>query len=94
MALMMDIAMFMESINVLLLLGLLYIYSQNYRQIKAKFSLGLIFFALFFLVENILTLYFNITFMQVYLIIELPTLILHTIQTVGFSILLFITWKD
>jgi len=37
--------------NVILLLCLLFIYARNYEQIKSKFSLGLIIFILFLLVQ-------------------------------------------
>ncbi|MDI6886019.1 MAG: hypothetical protein QMD22_06700 [archaeon] len=39
--------------NVVLLLCLLYMYARNYRQIKSKFSLGLIIFIIFLLVQAI-----------------------------------------
>jgi hypothetical protein len=39
--------------NVILLLCLLFIYARNYEQIKSKFSLGLIIFIIFLLVQAI-----------------------------------------
>ncbi|EKQ54686.1 MAG: hypothetical protein B655_0679 [Methanobacterium sp. Maddingley MBC34] len=39
--------------NIALLLGLFYIYWQNYKEIKSKFNLGLIFFASFLLLQSI-----------------------------------------
>ncbi len=37
--------------NVVLLLGLLYIYLQNYRKLKSRFSLGLMMFAVVLLLQ-------------------------------------------
>jgi len=39
--------------NIVLLVGLFYIYWQNYKQIKSKFNLGLIFFAAFLLLQSL-----------------------------------------
>ncbi|BDZ69865.1 hypothetical protein [Methanobacterium petrolearium] len=39
--------------NILLLVGLFYIYWQNYKEIKSKFNLGLIFFATFLLLQSL-----------------------------------------
>ncbi len=91
---MMNFAMLMEALNIIILIFLLHIYTQNYKHIKAKFSLGLVFFASFFLLESMLALYFNITMMDFYAALELPTLVLHTLKTAGLIVLLFITWRS
>lgn len=39
--------------NIVLLGSLFYIYWQNYREIKSKFNLGLIFFATFLLLQSL-----------------------------------------
>lgn len=44
-------------INILLLLGLLYVYGSSFRKIKAEFTAGLLFFAGLLLVQNLLALY-------------------------------------
>jgi hypothetical protein len=44
-------------LNILLLLGLLYIYGNSLRRVKAEFTAGLLFFAAILLVQNFLALY-------------------------------------
>lgn len=39
--------------NVILLIGLLYTYWKTYKQIKSKFTIGLLYFASFLLLQNI-----------------------------------------
>ena len=43
-----------EGVNILLLLGLLYVYIGTYRKVKSKFTLGLIFFTSAFLLKSIM----------------------------------------
>jgi hypothetical protein len=40
--------------NVCLLLGLLYTYWKTYKEVKSKFTIGLLYFATFLLIQNIL----------------------------------------
>ena len=39
--------------NVILLIGLLYAYWKTYKQIRSKFTIGLLYFASFLLLQNI-----------------------------------------
>ena len=39
--------------NVILLIGLLYAYWKTYKEIKSKFTIGLLYFASFLLLQNI-----------------------------------------
>jgi len=40
-------------VNVILLIGLLYAYWKTYKQIRSKFTIGLLYFASFLLLQNI-----------------------------------------
>jgi len=40
--------------NVILLIGLLYAYWKTYKEVKSKFTIGLLYFASFLLIQNIL----------------------------------------
>ena len=44
--------------NVCLLLGLLYLYWDTYRQVKSKFTIGLLYFSTFLLFQNIVSTIF------------------------------------
>lgn len=85
-------------INVALLLGLFYIYWNSYNKIRSEFTLGLIFFALVLLAQNV----FETTFLVLLSVsgIYNHELIAHSlelsainiIQFVALSILFKITW--
>lgn len=45
-----------EIINIVLLLGLLYVYVNSYRKVKSEFTMGLIFFVSAFLVKSVMLL--------------------------------------
>lgn len=48
------IAIAVGVINISLLLGLFYIYWNSYRKIKSEFTIGLMYFSLFLLAQNVL----------------------------------------
>lgn len=58
MALLVDIVRAFIVLNVLLLLGLAYVWGRNYTQLRSKHSLGLLLFAVLLLGENALAAYF------------------------------------
>ncbi len=53
----MDASMYTAGLNVVLLLGLVIVYSRIYRDTHAQFSLGLMIFSLILFVQNILSVY-------------------------------------
>ncbi len=80
--------------NVLLLVLLLYIYWDNYKNIKSIFNLGLIMFALFLLLQNVLLSGF-LLFGQAFQITELglPLFILNITEFIGLFFLFIVTWR-
>ena len=58
MTLLVDVARVAIVANLLLLLGLVYVWGDNYRRLHSKHALGLVLFAGFLLVENGFALYF------------------------------------
>ena len=93
MALMMSITTILTVISTILLILLLDVYSSNLKMARSGFTIGLFIFALLFLVQNIVSLYFYITMMNYYASgVELHAFILTLIQAIGFAILLKITW--
>lgn len=78
--------------NIALLITLLYIYWQNYREIKSKFNLGLIFFAGFLMLQSIF-LTASILFHGGFARGEGVLLIINNlILFIALSILVKITW--
>lgn len=84
----------LTGISTIFLLGLLYVYYKNLKQAKSKFTIGLFLFALLFLAQNLVSLYYYITMMEYYAPeVEVHVFILTLLQAVGFMILLKITWE-
>ncbi|MGZ7109666.1 MAG: hypothetical protein ACXVHW_11900 [Methanobacterium sp.] len=84
------IAAFIELLNIGLLIGLLYLYTKSYRQIKIGFTVGLILFALLLLIKSIFTIIFINVDADVF--IGRPVYIGGFIELVALIILLKITW--
>jgi len=81
-------------INVILTIVLVIIYFKNYRTISSKITLGLVLFAIAFLVQSILNFFFyNILLQQG--IFGLTTFYLSAglFQMVALLILVWVTWK-
>ncbi len=86
--------------NIGILSGLLYFYWNSYKQLKSKFTIGLLYFALILLIQNILAIIALAVFLllgieiheiggaEIYSILLLVTLA----QLVALIILFKITW--
>ncbi len=80
--------------STILLGALLYIYSKNLRKITSKFTIGLLVFAILFLVQNAISLFFYFTMMEYYVpAVQMHVFILTLLQAIAFGILLKITWE-
>lgn len=81
-------------LNSLLLLSLLYLHGKNLLRIRTSFTAGLTLFALLFLAENLVSLYYYSTNMPYYVnAVETHVFILSLLQTIAFSIMNWISWK-
>lgn len=80
--------------NICLLLGLLYIYIGNLKQAKSEFTLGLVIFALFLLLQNIaftIFLFAHKDFGRPGL--GGPLIFIKIIELIAYAVLFKITWK-
>ena len=94
MAALMTLTTILTAVSALMLAALLHVYIRNLRKIKSNFTIGLLIFALLFLVQNIVSLYFYLTMMQYYVpAVELHVFIFTLLQTIGFALLLKLTWE-
>lgn len=90
----MNVTTVITAISTIFLLGLLYVYYKNLRQAKSKFTIGLFLFALLFLIQNLVSLYYYTTMMKYYTPeVEVHVFILNILQAIGFAVLLKITWE-
>jgi hypothetical protein len=84
------IAIIIETANIGLLSGLLYLYIKSYRQIKIGFTVGLILFASFLLLKSIFTV--GILIVESDALIGRPIYMGGIIEFIALAILLKITW--
>lgn len=83
----------LTAISVVLLVVLLVVYFRNLKQVRSKLLIGLIVFAFVFLIQNFVTLYFFLSMLDYYVpAVEVHIFLFSLLQTIGFSILLWITW--
>ena len=91
----MELAVIFEIVNVVLLLFLLNIYVQNYREMKTHLGLGLIIFAGFLLLQNLIGVYFHFVMVDYYSFEVMGhARILSAVQTVALLVLSYVTWKE
>ena len=85
-----QIVAFFSLLNVILLIGLIWIYLSSFRKVRAQFTLGLVFFAALFLVQNLIALYSFLTMFMYYAAgVEGIVLAITVVQTAALSIMLW-----
>lgn len=81
-------------INVVLLIGLLVTYGNSYRKVRSEFTVGLIFFAAFFLIQNLLSLYSYLAMFMFYASgVSALVLAITVAQTAGLAVLVWMSWR-
>jgi hypothetical protein len=89
-----QIVLGLNGINVLLTVVLIYIFFRNHMLVKSKMTLGMLFFAVMFLIENALSLYFyNSLLMQGITSITTFHLVVKFFEMIGLLVLLYVTWE-
>ena len=82
------------AVNVLLTVVLIAIYLRNHKVVKSKMTLGMLFFAAAFLIENALSFYFYNTLLATGLhSLTTFNLVLKAIEMAGLLVLLYVTWE-
>lgn len=82
------------ALNLVLVGLLLFVYASSYRKLRTGFTLGLLVFAGFFLVQNLITLFSYVTMMSYYVAgVDLHVALFTWAQTAGLGVLVFTTWK-
>lgn len=90
----MTASMWLSGLNILLILGLLYVYGRTLAKTRSMFSLGLALFAFLFLIHNTVSFYFQFIMMPLYTEgVQSFVFIFTLLQAAAFSILNWITWK-
>jgi len=85
-----ELAAFFSVVNVLLLVGLIWIYANSFWKVRAQFTAGLLFFAALFMAQNLMSLYSFLTmFMDYASGISQMVLAITIVQTAGLAIILW-----
>ena len=100
MSLWFDVARAAHALNVLLLVGLGYIWVRNYLEFRSKHTLGLLLFSVFLLVENAFALYIYLVdpTLSVWFASAVPDIawqammVLPVLEALGIGFLLWVTW--
>ena len=81
-------------VNVLLAISLIIVYGDSFRKIRAEFAAGLLFFAGFLLLQNLLTLYSYVAmFMYFSSGVEMLVLGITIAQTAGLLVFLWLSQR-
>ena len=89
-----EVSALFSFVNVLLLLGLIWVYGNGFRKIRAQFTAGLLFFAGLFLVQNLLALYSFLAMFMYYAADVGGFVLAYTIvQTAGLVVLLWLSLR-
>ncbi len=82
------------SISVALLVTLLILYGRNLREVRSPFAVGLVLFALLFLIENLVGIYsyFQLSAQRFGPDVALPMLYLNVAEAAAFGVLVAISW--
>lgn|GEM_PF-712207 len=78
-----------------LLLGLVIVYGRNARDIRSRFTIGLLVFGLAFLAQNVLAIWVYVSMNDQFLgaNVAMPLLVLNAASLAGFSALFLVTWR-
>ena len=81
-------------VNILLLAGLIVVYGNSFRRVRAEFTAGLLFFSGVFLVQNFLAFYSYVA-MFMYFASDVSGLVLAitVAQTAGLAVLLWMSLR-
>lgn len=81
-------------VNIILTVLLIFVYYRNHKLIRSKMTLGMLFFAAAFLVENILSLFFyNSLLTQGIFGLTTFHMAVKFFEMIGLLVLLYVTWK-
>jgi|SRR6266545_3965377 len=84
----------LAGVSAVLLVALLYVYGRNARQVRSKFTLGLVVFALLFLVQNLAGMWIYLAMNDAGMKgdVAVPMLLLNVTETGALGTLAAITW--
>ncbi len=86
---------YLEGLNALLSLGLLYVYAQNYRALKSSVGLGLMIFSLVLLLQNTGGIFLHFSSGEVYAkMVATQVFGLKLVESLALLVLSYTAWKN
>jgi hypothetical protein len=80
--------------NIILLVGLIIVYGNSFRKIRAAFTAGLLFFAGIFLLQNLVAFYSYVAMFMYYASgVEMFVMVITIAQTAGLAVLLWMSLR-
>lgn len=87
--------LYLEGLNAVLLLGLLFVYVPNYRALQSMTGAGLILFSLVLLIQNLAGIYLHLTGGELYgKMAVLHVFGLKVLETIALGMLVYSAWKE
>jgi hypothetical protein len=84
----------LTTVNIILLLALMYVYGRNWVRLRSGFTAGLLVFTIAFLIQYLTSFYFYVTNMDYFVdMVSMHVFILTLLQTIGFAVLNGISWR-
>jgi len=86
----------LSGVSILLLLGLLAVWLDNYRAFGSTLTLGLVAFAVVLLVENLIAIYFFFSMGMLYAgsgAAQVTVLLMRALELVALLFLTYVTWR-
>ena len=88
-----ELVLIVMAINIVLTAVLMVIYFRNHKLIKSKMTLGMLFFAAAFLVENAISFYFYESLLMAGIVYMTTfNLVIKFFEMAGLLILTYVTW--
>ncbi len=83
-----------SAVNVLFLLGILYVYLRNFSGLKSKLVFGLMAFACIFMIQNLTAIYVFFQLAASYRAdVAVPMLALNVLESGALALFLWLTWR-
>jgi len=80
-------------ITLFCLLLLMFIYIRHLIKVRSKYTVGLVVFALLFLIQNGISLYFFLTSPEIYVgLVGVHMIGITILEAIAFATLVFISW--
>ena len=84
----------LAAVNMVVVAGVLYIYTKNFSALQSKLALGLIAFSSILVIQNVAAVFMYWQLAQAYTAtVAIPILVITILETTGLLFLFWTTWR-